>query len=41
VTRILPKEVVAAWEVHPLWEILLPTATQVLGYSEKPVKQID
>jgi hypothetical protein len=37
--RILPEEVAATWEVHQLWEILLSTATRVLGYSEKPVTQ--
>jgi hypothetical protein len=37
--RILPKEVAVTWEVHRLWEILLSTATQVLGYSEKHVTQ--
>jgi hypothetical protein len=37
-TRILPEAVAATWEVHQLWEIL-PTASRVPGYSEKPVTQ--
>jgi hypothetical protein len=31
-----PKTVAATWEVHRLQEIL-PTASRVTGYSEKPV----
>jgi hypothetical protein len=37
-TRILPEAVPATREVHQLWEIL-PTASRVTGYSEKPVTQ--
>jgi hypothetical protein len=36
--RILPEAVVAMWEVHRLQEVL-PTASRVPGYSEKPVTQ--
>jgi hypothetical protein len=36
VARILSKVVATTWEVHRLWEIL-PTASRVPGYSEKPV----
>jgi hypothetical protein len=36
--RILSEVVVAMWEVHQLPEIL-PTASRVPGYSEKPVTQ--
>jgi hypothetical protein len=36
--RILSEAVVAMWEVYQLWEIL-PTASRVPGYSEKPVKK--
>jgi hypothetical protein len=36
--RILPEAVAATWEVHQLWEIL-PIASRVPGYSEKPVTQ--
>jgi hypothetical protein len=36
--RILSKAVAATWEVHQLREIL-PTASRVPGYSEKPVTQ--
>jgi hypothetical protein len=36
--RILPEAVAATWEVHRLREIL-PTASRVPGYSEKPVTQ--
>jgi hypothetical protein len=36
--RILPETVAATWEVHQLWEIL-PTASRVPGYPEKPVIQ--
>jgi hypothetical protein len=38
--KILPEVVEATWEVHLLWEIL-PTASRVSGYSEKPVTQKD
>jgi hypothetical protein len=34
--RILPEAMAATWEVHRLWEIL-PTASRVPDYSEKPV----
>jgi hypothetical protein len=34
--RILSEAVTAMWEVHRLREIL-PTASRVPGYSEKPV----
>jgi hypothetical protein len=37
-SRILPEAVVATWEMHRLREIL-PTASRVPGYSEKPVTQ--
>jgi hypothetical protein len=36
--RILPEAVAATWEVHQLQEIL-PTASRVPGYSEKPITQ--
>jgi hypothetical protein len=36
--RILPEAVAATWEVHQLREIL-PTASRVSGYSEKPITQ--
>jgi hypothetical protein len=36
--RILPEVMAATWEVHRLWEVL-PTASRVSGYSEKPVAQ--
>jgi hypothetical protein len=36
--RIVPEAVAATWEVHQLWEIL-PIASRVPGYSEKPVTQ--
>jgi hypothetical protein len=36
--RILLEVVAATWEVHRLWEIL-PTASRVPCYSEKPVTQ--
>jgi hypothetical protein len=36
--RILSEVVAATWEVHRLWEIV-PTASRVSGYSEKPVTQ--
>jgi hypothetical protein len=36
--RILPEVVAATWEVHQLREIL-PTASRVPSYSEKPVTQ--
>jgi hypothetical protein len=39
VGRIMPEKVAATWEVHRLREILLSTAAQVLGYSEKPITQ--
>jgi hypothetical protein len=38
--RILPEVVAATWEVHQLREIL-PTASRVSGYSEKPITQKD
>jgi hypothetical protein len=38
VARILSEAVVATWEVHRLWQIL-PTASRVPGYSEKPITQ--
>jgi hypothetical protein len=38
--RILSEAVAATWEVHRLWEIL-PIASRVPGYSEKPVTQKD
>jgi hypothetical protein len=38
VVRILQEAVAAMWEVHRLWGIL-PTASRVPGYSEKPVTQ--
>jgi hypothetical protein len=38
VARILQEAVAAMWEVHRLWGIL-PTASRVPGYSEKPVTQ--
>jgi hypothetical protein len=38
--RILPEVLPATWEVHHLWEIL-PTASRVTSYSEKPVTQKD
>jgi hypothetical protein len=34
--RILSEVVEATWEVHRLWDII-PTASRVPGYSEKPV----
>jgi hypothetical protein len=36
--RIQPEAVATMWEVHQLWDIL-PTASRVTGYSEKPVTQ--
>jgi hypothetical protein len=36
--RILSEAVAAMWEVHQLWEIL-PTASRVPDYSEKPITQ--
>jgi hypothetical protein len=33
-----PKAVAATWELHRLREIL-PTASRVIGYSEKPITQ--
>jgi hypothetical protein len=36
--RILSEVVAATWEVHRLWEIV-PTASRVSSYSEKPVTQ--
>jgi hypothetical protein len=36
--RSLAMAVAAMWEVHWLWDIL-PTASRVPGYSEKPVTQ--
>jgi hypothetical protein len=38
VARILPEAIAATWDVRQLWEIL-PTASRVPGYSEKPVTQ--
>jgi hypothetical protein len=38
VVRILPEVLSATWEVHQLREIL-PIASRVSGYSEKPVTQ--
>jgi hypothetical protein len=35
---ILSEVVAVTWVVHQLWEIL-PTASRVSGYSEKPVTQ--
>jgi hypothetical protein len=37
--RILPKVVVATWEVHQVQEILLSTAARVPSYCEKPETQ--
>jgi hypothetical protein len=37
-TRILSEAVAGMWEVHRLQEIL-PTASRVPGYSDKPVTQ--
>jgi hypothetical protein len=36
--RILPEVVAAMWEVHQLREIL-PIASRVSGYFEKPISQ--
>jgi hypothetical protein len=36
--RILPEAVAAMWEVHQLREIL-PIASRVYGYFEKPISQ--
>jgi hypothetical protein len=36
--RIISEVVLTTQEVHQLWEIL-PTASRVSGYSEKPVTQ--
>jgi hypothetical protein len=37
--RILSEAKAATWEVHRLWEILLPTTTRVPSYYENPVTQ--
>jgi hypothetical protein len=39
--RILPKAVVATWEVHRVQEIMLSIVAWVPGYCEKPVQKKD